>query len=209
MLIERVFAFPSADTFDVPPFGAMVKRYLQKSKISIDPFARNKRWATYTNDLNPETAAEYHMDSADFLEMLVAKGIKADLVIFDPPYSPRQIKECYDGIGIKMQTQDAWRTNGWKRERKAINNLVNIGGYVLSFGWHTNGMGDYYGFQMTELLIVCHGWGHNDTHCVVEQKQSHQIAMPHLTPREPDKGDSSPLATLSTLGADTAHGALS
>lgn len=186
MLIERVFAFPSADTFDVPPIGSLVKRYLSSSKVSIDPFVRNKRWATYTNDLNPETAAEYHMDSADFLEMLVSKGVKADLIIFDPPYSPRQIKECYDGIGIKMKSEDAWRTNGWKRERKAINELASIGGHVLSFGWHTNGMGDYYGFKMTELLVICHGWGHNDTHCVVEQKQSHQLAMAHLTQRQPD-----------------------
>ena len=36
-----------------------------------------------------------------------------------------------------------------------------------------------------------------------------EIARAHLTPREPDKGDSSPLAELSNPEADTAKGALS
>ena len=177
MKITRVFAFPSSSTFDIPPIGALVRRYIKKVEISIDPFARNKRWATYTNDLNPETAAEYHMDSADFLEMLINQGVKADLILFDPPYSPRQIKECYDGIGLKMKTEDAWRTNGWKRERKAIDHLMKIGGHVISFGWHSNGIGRYYGFKMEELLVVCHGWGHPDTLCVIEEKKSYQLSI--------------------------------
>lgn len=177
MKTTRIFSFPSADTFDIPPIGEFVRRYLRASKISIDPFARNKRWATYTNDLAPSTAAEYHMDSAEFLEMLVAQQVQADLVLFDPPYSPRQIKECYDGIGIKMKQEDGWRTNGWKRERKAINSLMAIGGYVLSFGWHSNGIGKYYGFSLEEMLIVNHGWGHNDTICTVERKMAHQTEI--------------------------------
>src|SRR5689334_12284755 len=97
--MRRVFAFPSAATFDIPPICGLVKTYLRGSKVSVDPFARNKRWATFTNDLNPETAAESHLDSAEFLESLASAGVQADLVLFDPPYSPRQIKECYDGIG--------------------------------------------------------------------------------------------------------------
>ena len=97
--IKRVWAMPCSDTFSIKPIGAFVYKYLAESKISIDPFARNKKWATYTNDLNPKTEAEYHMEAADFLYKLVGQNIKADLVIFDPPYSTRQIKECYDGIG--------------------------------------------------------------------------------------------------------------
>ncbi len=168
--MSRVFAFPDSETFNITPIRGLVKFYLSRSKISIDPFARNKRWATYTNDLNPETAAQYHMDSSDYLEMLVAEDIQADLVLFDPPYSPRQIKECYDGIGLKMKQEDAWRTNGWKRERKAIAQLVRPDGFVISFGWHSNGIGRYHGFEIEEIMQVCHGWGHNDTICMVEKK---------------------------------------
>lgn len=168
--MRRVFAFPSANTFDIPPIRALVKTYLNRARVSVDPFSRNKRWATYTNDLNPETAAGSHIDSADFLEGLARNGVQADLVLFDPPYSPRQIKECYDGIGLKMKTEDAWRTNGWTRERKAIGQIVKPNGFVISFGWHSNGMGRYAGFEPVEYLTVCHGWGHNDTTVTVERK---------------------------------------
>src|ERR1039458_6585876 len=98
MKITRERDMPNADTFSIPTIGAFVKRYLLKSKCSVDPFARNKRWATHTNDLNPETEAEHHMEAGEFLHKLVADGVKADLVLFDPPYSPRQIMECYNGI---------------------------------------------------------------------------------------------------------------
>lgn len=79
---------PNGDTFSVPPIGDFVRSYLAASRCSVDPFARNKRWATHTNDLNPETEAEHHMDAEEFLRMLALRGVKADLVIFDPPYSP-------------------------------------------------------------------------------------------------------------------------
>ena len=69
--ISRVWAMPNPDTFSIPPIGGFVKKYLSQSRVSVDPFARNKRWATYTNDLNPETEAEYHMKANDFLAMLV------------------------------------------------------------------------------------------------------------------------------------------
>src|SRR5512133_3868823 len=88
---RRVWAMPSADTFSVPPLGDMVKRYLRNATVSVDPCARNKRWATYTNDINPNTEAEYHMEARAFLAEMVRQGIAADLIIFDPPYSPRPV----------------------------------------------------------------------------------------------------------------------
>lgn len=85
--ITRVWAMPYSDTFDIEPIGNLVKRYLTNSKCSVDPFARNKQWATYTNDLNPDTIAEFHLDAYDFLVMLKNKRINPDLILFDPPYS--------------------------------------------------------------------------------------------------------------------------
>ena len=177
MNTQRVWAMPCADTFDIAPIGELVKRYLRQSEVSIDPFARNKRWATHTNDLNPDTAAEYHMDALDFLLMLKEIDITADLVIFDPPYSPRQIKECYDGIGLKMDGEEGWRTQGWTNERNTIDDLLSIGGVVLSFGWNSSGMGKARPYRAEELLLVCHGSGHNDTICKVERKMAHQDSL--------------------------------
>lgn len=65
---------PNADTFSVKPIGEFVQRYLATSRVSVDPFARNKRWATHTNDLNPATEAEHHMDAEAFLVMLKTGG---------------------------------------------------------------------------------------------------------------------------------------
>lgn len=168
--LSRIWAMPASETFDCLPIGELVKRYLVNSSISIDPFARNKRWATYTNDLNPETLAEYHMDALDFLVMLRGKGIKADLIIFDPPYSLRQAQECYEKFGkwIFEKTQNSIR---WTDEKAVCNDLLIPGGYFLYFGWNTNGMGKKYNCEIKELLVVAHGGGHNDTLCTVEIKQ--------------------------------------
>ena len=172
--MTRVWAMPTKDTFQCQPIGDFVERYLAESTVSIDPFARNCQWATYTNDLNPNTRAERHEDAAYFLEALRSQGMKPDLVLFDPPYSPRQVKECYEGIGLTMTQQDGHRTHGWTPERNIINDMIVLGGVVLSFGWNSMGMGKGRGFEMEELLLVCHGAGHSDTICVAERKIVHQ-----------------------------------
>lgn len=171
--ITRKWAMPSADTFDCLPIGEFVKYYLRKSKFSIDPFARNKRWATITNDLSPLTEAEYHLDAVDFLKMIGARGDRPDLVIFDPPYSPRQVQEVYGGIGVRASTEDTQTARLYKLCRQEINKIVPVGGVVLSFGWNSVGMGKR-GWNILEILMVCHGGAHNDTICVAEQKISHQ-----------------------------------
>jgi hypothetical protein len=177
MNITRKWAMPSADTFDVPPIGEFVKSYLRNSKVSIDPFARNKRWATYTNDLNPETAAEYHMPAVDFLRTLVERGIQADLIIFDPPYTLHQSKECYESIGLPFMMEDAQQAGVWSREKEYCYKLLKPAGVFLHFGYHSNGMGKARGTQIEEILIVAHGRNHNDTICMAERKTAHQPAM--------------------------------
>ncbi len=172
--MSRVWAMCSRDTFDCEPIGYLVKRFLANSKVSIDPFSRDKRWATFTNDLNPNTKAEYHMDVKDFLESLVARGVRADLVIFDPPYSPEQMKRSYESFGLKMVQTDALRTAGWATEKDLINRLIEKEGFVLSFGWDSCGMGIKRSYRLEELLLVCHGGGRNDTICTVERKVNHQ-----------------------------------
>ena len=178
MRFTRVRSLPSADTFDIRPIGEFVKRYLRESKISIDPFSRNKRWATYTNDLNPETAAEYHMPADKFLQSLKDKGVSADLVIFDPPYSRRQVKEVYDSVGVHFTNDDSqYYSTNWKNERTIINEILSVGGHVLSFGWNTSGMGSFGNFEEKEVLIVCHGGSRYDTLCIAEKKMAHQSSF--------------------------------
>ncbi len=170
MRFSRTWAMPSADTFSVPPIGDFVRRYLVGSKVSVDPFARNKRWATHTNDLNPNTEAEHHMDAEDFLRMLAANGTKADLVIFDPPYSPRQISECYQEIGKEVGMKETQSALLYQRVRGVIAQVLTDHGIVLSFGWNSVGMGLGHDFEQLEILLCCHGGAHNDTICLAEQR---------------------------------------
>lgn len=161
MKFTRRWAMPNSDTFSVPPIGAFVHSYLHSSKVSVDPFARNKRWATYTNDLNPETRAEHHMDAEKFLLMLARQGVKADLVIFDPPYSPRQISECYKSIGMEVGMKETQSALLYQRVRNAIVPILSDDAIVLSFGWNTAGMGKKRGFDIIEIMLCCHGGAHN------------------------------------------------
>lgn len=178
MRMARVWAMPSSDTFDIPPIGQMVKWYLSRSNISVDPFARNKRWATYTNDLNPDTAAEYHVDALEFLEMLKARGVWADLIIFDPPYSHYQAREEYAGFGIDTYTaKNAGSVGTWAREKELCYDILSLGGIFIHCGWHSNGMGKGRHCAIEEILLVAHGRAHNDTIVTVEIKVAHQSEM--------------------------------
>lgn len=160
---------PSPNTFDVPPIRDFVTSWLRG--ISADPFARNSALATYRNDLNPETAAEYHMDAEDFLLRLGESGIELDCGIFDPPYSPRQISECYRSVGKDVTGTDTQNAALYKRVRDAMDALIKPGGIVLSFGWNSGGMGKSRGYTTEEILLVAHGGAHNDTICLAERKR--------------------------------------
>jgi hypothetical protein len=164
---SRTWAMPNHETFSVKPIGDFIGRYLAKSKVSIDPFARNKRLATYTNDLDPNTKAEFHMDAEEFCKQL---GKTVDLVLFDPPYSPRQISECYKSIGMEVGMKETQSALLYKRVRDAAHSLVIAGGIVLSFGWNTVGMGKERGYEIEEIMLCCHGGAHNDTICLAERK---------------------------------------
>jgi hypothetical protein len=155
---------PASDTFDCKPIAEFVRRYLKG--VSVDPFARNKRWATHTNDLNPATQAEHHMDAVAFLDMLADQGVKADCIILDPPYSPRQISECYSAAGLKAGMKDTQNAALYARVRNAAKRLCKEGTIVLSFGWNSAGMGK--DADRLETLLVAHGGAHNDTICVAD-----------------------------------------
>jgi hypothetical protein len=170
MKFSRTWAMPNGDTFSVPPIKDFVQSYLKNSKVSIDPFARDKRWATHTNDLNPSTKAEHHMDAEAFLHLLADTGVKADLIIFDPPYSPRQISECYKSIGMEVGMKETQSALLYQRVRDAIMPVCTKDAIVLSFGWNTVGMGKGHGFEQIEIMLCCHGGAHNDTICLAERR---------------------------------------
>ena len=166
-LFSRIWEMPNSNTFDIKCIRKLIQKYLKDEMVSIDPFANKCKLAKITNDLNPEYDTDYHLDAVDFLKQFADNSI--DFVLYDPPYSPRQVSECYKKLGktVNMQTTQA---SFWGNLKKEIARITKPDGIVISFGWNTNGIGKTKGFEIIEILTVAHGGQHNDTICTVERK---------------------------------------
>jgi len=167
-IFSRIWEMPNSNTFSIKCISKLIHKYLKSDMISIDPFANNCKLAKITNDLNPDYDTDYHLDAVDFMKQFEDNSI--DFVFYDPPYSLRQVSECYKNVGIPVTmetTQSSWRT-------KHINEIARIlkpNGICISFGWNSSGVGIKRGFELIEILLVGHGGSHNDTICTVERKR--------------------------------------
>lgn len=167
MIINRVWAMPNKWTFQIPPIADLVARYVGNGKGWIDPFAGRNSPAEFTNDLNPKMPTLYHMEAIDFCKQLTGSTYSG--VLLDPPYSLRQIVECYEHYGLVVDKK--WATTKFYSDIKRILAVkIQPGGFALSFGWNSIGFGKRKGFGMVEILLVSHGRLHNDTICTVERK---------------------------------------
>lgn len=164
MRITKVFAMPSRWTFTIKPISQLLNKYVGDGEGWIDPFAGDNSPAENTNDLNPKSKSKTNMHALNFVKMIPGsfKG-----VLFDPPYSPRQIKECYNGIGLSSSGKD---TQGFSNVKREVSKKIIHNGLAICFGWNSNGFGKVLGFEMIEILIVSHGGNHNDTIVTVERK---------------------------------------
>lgn len=167
IIFSRKWEMPNSNTFDIRCISELIFKYHDASILSIDPFANKNKIAKITNDLDPEMGTDYCMDAIDFLKQFDDNSI--DFVLYDPPYSPRQVSECYKKMGksVNMQTTQA---SFWGNLKKEIQRVIKLNGVVISFGWNSNGIGKTKGFDILEILMVSHGGNHNDTICTVEQK---------------------------------------
>jgi len=174
----REFAMPSAETFSLPPVAELLRRYIPSvhSLIVVDPFARNSKWGTITNDLNPDTSAMYHLLAEEFVQNTVPDST-ADVVLFDPPYSPRQIAESYQHFGRLCSAQDTQNARLYKTVKDGLDRMLRYGGIAICCGWNSGGFGVAMGYELLEVLLVNHGAAHNDTIVTVERKVSSQEVL--------------------------------
>ena len=159
---------PSKNTFDIKPIKELIHRYLVDGVV-IDPFANKNKIATITNDLDTQYDTDYHLDALDFLKLFDSNSV--NMVLYDPPYSPRQVSECYKKLGktVNMQTTQA---SYWSNQKKEVSRIVKEGGIAITCGWNSGGIGKKYGFEIVEVLLIPHGGWHNDTIVTVERKVS-------------------------------------
>ena len=164
--MDHYWAMPSKNTFSIPPIRDLLTQYWRPG-VSIDPFANESRLAEITNDLDPAYSTDFHMDATDFLKQFATSSV--DIVLYDPPFSSRQVSECYRRLGHTVDrttTQNSY----WRKHKEEIGRIVKPGGLVFSFGWNSGGIGKKYGFEKVHIRLVAHGGNHNDTIAVVEKK---------------------------------------
>ena len=163
---RRVWAMPSPWTFQIFPIKQLVKEYVGDGKGWVDPFAGKTSPAEITNDINPEMPSTHHMEALEFVQGLTGryKGI-----LYDPPYSFRQISEHYKSIGLKATQKDTSMAF-YEKVKSAACEKIKIGGIAICCGWNTNGFGKARGFEIVEVLAVAHGGSKNDTLVTVERK---------------------------------------
>ena len=131
MKIQRIPSKPNKNTFSIPPIRKWIEEHLVGSEITIDPFARHSKIAHWTNDINPECGTDFCMDALDFLRKFDDEEV--DAVLFDPPYSLRQLKECYDGLGRDLTSHES--KYFFSDLRNEIARVLRPGGVGVSFGW--------------------------------------------------------------------------
>lgn len=165
MHIERQWAMPNKWTFSIKPIRELLEEEMTGG-IWLDPFAGMLSPATVRNDLNPSSPAEYHMDAMEFLRLFDDSSV--DGILYDPPYSPRQVRECYDNISGDIKWDG--RTTFWSDVKDECARVLRDGGKAICCGWNSMGLGKGRGFSMQRILLVPHGGSRNDTICTVETK---------------------------------------
>jgi len=167
MKIEREWAMPNRWTFRIEPIRELIEEEMDDG-LWVDPFAGKSDLADVTNDINPKFDTDYNEDVIEFLNRFDRNSV--DGVLFDPPYTLRQLKECYEDVGRELTLEET-KDGFWTKCKDIISEITNVGGKVISFGYNSCGIGKTRGFEKKRILLVCHGGKHNDTICVVDVKE--------------------------------------
>lgn len=178
MKIERIWAMPNSKTFKIKPIKEIIKKYIKDTDIVLDPFANEhsikkeimcKKYIS--NDIDIKFNTDYHLEAQEFMKMFDNNSV--DIILFDPPYSGRQVKECYEKLGKTVTMQDT-NSGYFTKFKKEISRILKPNGICITCCWNTNGIGKKYGFEIIEILDVAHGSMHNDTLVTIEQKKKEE-----------------------------------
>lgn len=127
--------------------GKVLNLFAGITKLSVDEVR---------NDLDVSALADYHMDALEFV--LSWDGDKFDTVLLDPPYAYRKSMEMYKGIVASP----------FRQLKDAIPSILNVGGTVITFGYHSTVMGTNRGFSLERIALFSHGGAIHDTIASVE-----------------------------------------
>lgn len=131
--------------------GKVLNLFAGKTKLNLNE---------YRIDLNDEFKPDYVGDCYEFVLYAIEKKIKFDTIIFDPPYNLRKSREKYgENRYIGSLT----------KLKNILPRILNLNGWVLSYGYDSVGMSKSRGFKKISICLVCHNGDHNDTICLKEE----------------------------------------
>ena len=144
-------------TFSVKPIREWTERNCEGKTLNLFAGRTKLNIDEIRNDLDEEALADFRMDALEFLRTW--KGEKFDTVLLDPPYAYRKSMEMYKGI----------RCSPFKQLKDEIPNVLKQGGKVITFGYHSNTMGQNRGFTVEKVCLFSHGGAIHDTIASVER----------------------------------------
>lgn len=161
---------PSKWTFSIPRVMDILKRH-KVGQNWLDPFAGKNSTAEITNDIEGR-GATFEMDALEFLKS--RENESATGILFDPPYSADQCLRLY----TPKHNGRAGRAEYLAKCRDEIARVLKQDGTAISFGWDSMGIGDSRGFDIIEIILLCHGACHNDTIITIDKKRiKHQLQL--------------------------------
>ena len=149
MIINRFWSMPNHETFKIPCIKQILKDELNNEYLDPFPLSQNMF---------------LKIDALQFLRKL--KSSSENKIVFDPPYSQRQLKEMYKNIGFSYDMNNSY----WSNCKDEIARITRKTSKVLSFGWNSNGIGKNRGFEIKKIWLIAHGSSHNDTIITLEEK---------------------------------------
>ena len=144
MKIKREWAMPNSKTFKIKPIKELIKRYVKNSDLVIDPFANEysikneiicKQYIS--NGIDTSFDTDYHLEAQEFMKLFDDNSV--DVVLFDPPYSGRQVSECYKKLNKTVtmnDTNSGYFTKFKKRNSQNIKAKWNMYYLVVEYKWH-------------------------------------------------------------------------
>ena len=136
--------------------------------LICDPFARNCQWGTVTNDIDPDTKAQHHMDALDFLRSQPTSYF--DLVLFDPPFSEGQAERYGEGV-TNVYTKPGYVPALFAE----IFRILKTGGKVLKLGYNSTRHND--GFVLLEAYVINFGGNRNDVIMTIWMKGTETLEL--------------------------------
>jgi hypothetical protein len=147
-------------TFEAPKIKQWVENNCEGLTLNLFAGETKLNINEIRNDLNLDTNPNLNMDALECCKYLVEKKYKFDTILLDPPYSYRKSMEKYNGR----------ISSPFNQIKDQLSYLTHKHSRIITFGYHSTCMGKKRGFNLIQILLICHGGAQHDTIAIVEEK---------------------------------------